>query len=121
MYGNYEDVSVLVGKTLTQIERKGDEELIFRTTDGESFKMYHEQDCCESVYIAEIIGELDDLVGSPITMAEEISEEGESEWGTATWTFYKFATINGYVTVRWFGESNGYYSEEVNFLRMEDE
>ena len=47
--------------------------------------MYHEQDCCESVYLEEIIGDLDDLIGSPITMAEEISQVGESDWGSATW------------------------------------
>ena len=32
--------------------------------------------------------------------------------------WYKFGTIKGYVTVRWYGESNGYYSEEVNFERV---
>lgn len=51
-------------------------------------------------------------------MAEETSSSGEIEWGTETWTFYKFATVKGYVTLRWYGESNGYYSESVDFERI---
>jgi hypothetical protein len=121
---NSETVEVLKGKTMSSVANNGDEELVFTTTGGETWKLYHEQDCCESVSIEDITGELSDLVGAPFLMAEEIQESGNpegvevrGEQESFTWTFYKFATIKGYVTVRWYGSSSGYYSESVNFCR----
>ncbi|WP_443111818.1 DUF7448 domain-containing protein [Bacillus carboniphilus] len=38
------EVDALKGKVLTLIEEKIDE-LIFHTSDGERYKMHHEQDC----------------------------------------------------------------------------
>lgn len=111
---------VLEGKTLARIKYNADSETIFmETTEGEHFVMGHQQDCCESVGLEETHGDLDDLVGAPIIIAEEASERGQSsEWGdTSTWTFYKMATIKGHVTLRWLGSSNGYYSESVNLYR----
>lgn len=117
----YEKFSDLVGKTMKRVENVNDEEIVFETVDGESYKLYHDQDCCESVRVEDIAGDLKDLVGSPITMAEETTS-GENPPGVEmgsqesfTWTFYKLATVNGYVTIRWYGESNGYYSESVSF------
>ena len=112
----------LLGKVLSNVENVNKEELVFTLDTGEKYKLYHSQDCCESVSIDDVIGDLSDLVGSPITMAEEVSQNENPKGVTVpdhqdsfTWTFYKLATVKGYVTIRWYGESNGYYSESVDF------
>jgi hypothetical protein len=78
--------------------------------------MYHQQDCCESVYIESIEGELPHLINAAIVMAEEVIDGGDEG---ETWTFYKFGTIKGYVTIRWVGSSNGYYSESVDWSEID--
>ena len=115
----YFNVEVLKGKTLASLVNEGDE-LVFKTTDGETYRMYHEQDCCEHVRIEDIVGDLQDLVGSEILIAEEVEGESPADfeaYESYTWTFYKFATRKGYVDLRWLGESNGYYSEGVSFIK----
>ena len=107
----------LLGKTVTKIEGAVEEskEILFTLENGDIFRMYHEQDCCEDVRVEDVGGDINDLVGNPILLAEEVTSEGELECSdTCTWTWYHFATVKGYVTIRWYGESNGYYSERVN-------
>ncbi|MDG0882196.1 hypothetical protein P6U15_29985, partial [Bacillus paranthracis] len=78
---DYVSFDILEGKVLTKIKQDVPDELLFHTSEGEVYKMYHEQDCCEEVGIEEIIGDLDDLIGSPITMAEEVSQDGpDNDW-----------------------------------------
>jgi hypothetical protein len=110
------NIENMVGKVFTSVTEHGREMVFVNAT--ERFRFLHWQDCCESVYIESIVGELSDLVGEPLLIAEEVS--GETEQinddcsDSCTWTFYKFATRKGYVDVRWLGESNGYYSESVD-------
>ena len=122
MVNSFED---LIGKVLVSVENLEYDELIFTLDTGERCKLYHSQNCCERVSIEDIVGNLDDLVGSPILLAEEVSYSDENPEGVPvedfqndsyTWTFYKLATIKGYVTIRWYGTSNGYYSEAVNCI-----
>lgn len=111
--------SDMVGKTLQSVT-KTDEEIIFTTVDGEAFKMYHHDDCCESVTIEDITGDLEWLIGAPIISAEEIvGDVKEKDYGDERWTFYKIATVKGMVDIRWYGTSNGYYSTSVDFIKRD--
>ena len=115
-------VEVLQGEILEAVEVNEDrDEIVFRTADGESFLMYHDQDCCERVRLEDVCGDLDDLIGTVLVSVEESTnrEDDPPEYAESfTWTFYKFRTNKGDVTLRWLGESNGYYSESVSLCRL---
>lgn len=106
-------------KGLTPLSVCTDNENFIITTAQGEFVFTHLQECCEYVRIEDITGDIQDLVGHPLLLAEEVSSEDEpapANPDSYTWTFYKFATIKGYVDVRWLGESNGYYSESVDLV-----
>lgn len=115
------EFSSLKGMTITEIETCPNKEYVaFKTSTDEVYVLHHIQDCCECVELEDITGDLSDLLNSEILVAEESSNPGNnSEYGeSSTWTFYKIATIKGWVDFRFLGESNGYYSEEVSFLKL---
>ena len=111
-----EDIKGLVPLSVIATKHKDEykdfEEVLFEF-DDKIVRLYHEQDCCEFVWIESIVGNLEDLVGNPLLLAEESTGDYEKAGDSGTWTFYKFATIKGYVDIRFIGESNGYYSESV--------
>lgn len=131
MYVSWDDrreFTDLLGKTLAAVVvNENQDEIRFVTVSGDTYLMYHGQDCCERVGIESITGDLADLIGTPILKAEEATSGAAPadvkppEYGYddgVTWTFYKLATIRGYVDIRWLGESNGYYSESVDFALL---
>ena len=114
-------LAVLIGVTLaTARGAKGDKEMVLTETSGRRWRFFHRQDCCENVAIEDVCGDLDDLVGSRIVLAEETSnrQRKRRDLDSQTWTFYRLGTEKGTVTVRWLGTSNGYYSEAVSFEEM---
>ena len=117
----------LVGHTIHRIEgAKEDSEEVTIFASGVLVTLNHHQDCCESVYVSQVDGDVRDLIGEEVRLAEEVQSgscesSGTDEYGrprcgheSCTWTFYKLRTHKGDVTIRWLGTSNGYYSESVN-------
>lgn len=114
----YANVSELQGQTFTKVV--ADEDSVTFQNNEVRYILYHEKDCCESVCVEEIIGDIEDLENLPLLIAREDSNadgpELENE-ESYTWTFYNFATFKGYVTIRFLGTSNGYYSEDVSCIK----
>lgn len=116
----------LQGLVLDSVTRKSeqgsDDRVLFQTRFG-TLEMYHSQDCCESVSIEDICGDLSDLTSALVVLAEtSVSDTKDGEpappdrCDSETWTFYRLRTTKGDVTIRWCGSSNGYYSESVDCI-----
>jgi hypothetical protein len=114
----------LNGETIKSINgcEAGSDNIVFVTESGRTIHMFHMQDCCESVEVTQVDGDPQDLVGHVVVSAEEVDNDApppdDKYIDSYTWTFYKLATHGGYVTIRWLGQSNGYYSEGVDVLEV---
>lgn len=132
-YLRYTKFEELLGKTIVDIQGADveSEYILFACSDGSRYLMFHEQDCCESVTIEDVCGDIRRLLGNPLTKAEESNSGDDKSLDRGphggyydeshTWTYYHLATVKGYVDIRWYGESNGYYSESVDFAEIPPE
>ena len=111
---------VFSGRTITRVAglELGETELFIYFNEDEYIKMYHSQDCCENVDLDDICGNTDlegatfyELVEKKSNVEMEAKSEYDDSW---TWTFYTIKTSKGYLDLRWYGSSNGYYSEGVD-------
>lgn len=104
------------------------EEIYIYCKNGKVVKFFHNQDCCETVYLESADGlknNVDIFTNCDWCEVEEFTDVNSkplSEWDSSfTWTFYIFRTNKGYDTMRWYGTSNGWYSESVDFEIYEEQ
>lgn len=118
------NINVLAGLTLEAFDgKKGDAEIVI-VASGRKFKMLHYQDCCESVSVDSVSGNPQNAIGEVIIDATERNSRDHDlpnlpakEWADSseTWTYYTIRTQSETMVIRWYGTSNGYYSESVDF------
>ena len=95
-------------KEISGLEEGSDEVLI--TTNKGVLRLYHQQDCCESVRVQGVSsGSIESVIGSEVTLAED-----DSIQSGGTVTTFRIDTEKGSLVFSFLGESNGYYSEEVD-------
>lgn len=68
---------------------------------------------------------VESVIGAEIVHAEVVSnveKEALKDYkdDSHTWTYYTLMTQEHTIVFRWYGASNGYYSEEVNFAELKD-
>ena len=110
----------LIGKTIKSITglSESSEVVIINFTDGSLITQTHDQDCCETVQVEQVDGPVAKHIGAKFYGLDE-KEIGNYEqvvngYDSLTATFYTLKTSAGYLDWRWYGESNGYYSESVD-------
>lgn len=112
------------GKTIQEIRgcKKHSDEVTIIFTDGSCLKFYHQQSCCETVLLEDFDTNPEYLINTNIIYIEERKYSDSenavkplNDWAESyTWTFYIIKTSKFTMWMRWYGESNGWYSEEVD-------
>lgn len=121
-YGPTVPFFTLKGAQITEIALDA-ESVIFVTNKG-NFRIIHYPDCCENFVLDNIVGNLSDLFNGPITLAEEDNKEPSwskiNEYGSHTWSAYYLENAKGCFEFWFLGESNGYYSETAEFIKIDE-
>lgn len=71
--------------------------------------------------LIDVCGDVYGLIGKEVLDAYETCDGNDGPLGdyddSYTWTFYTIVNFDVAVTLRWYGSSNGYYSESVSFFK----
>ena len=113
-YSQAINIDQIKGMTITAVAYKESSESLFIHLNSHVLEMVHHQDCCETVYLADVVGSFEDLIGYPLLEVSESTVNTNSADMSSTASYYNFKTVKASVQLRWVGESNGYYSETVD-------
>lgn len=114
-YASTSKFEQIQGMTITAVVYKEVSESLLIHLNTHVLEMIHHQECCETVYLADVVGSFEDLIGYPLLEVSESFVDIESEgYESSTASYYNFRTVKASVQLRWIGESNGYYSETVD-------
>ena len=114
-YSQAINIDEIKGMTITAVVYKETDESLLIHLNTHVLEMLHHQDCCETVYLADVVGSFEDLIGYPLLEVSESIVYTNSADLSSTATYYNFNTVKASVQLRWVGESNGYYSETVDY------
>ena len=95
------------------------QDLFFLESSKFKVQIYVVEDCCNGSWIEDIEGDVHDIIDEPITMFELVSNREEENDYYKTWTFIKIGTKKGSITIRFVGESNGYYTEHASVFILD--
>ena len=113
---SFEEIKFKIISEIVVTKDSGDDSIVINFEDGSYIRMFHEQECCEAVWIEDIesnkdISDYKDAVVIDMYVTTRVNLRDEE---SGTFTFYNLNTSKGSINIRWNGESNGYYSEEVS-------
>ena len=99
------------------------DECLINFDNNEFIQIYHAQDCCEDVWLEDISGDtnLEGAIFYEIIEKECNKDALNKGDDSFTWTFYTIRTSKGYLDLRWYGTSNGYYSESIIIIKKTKE
>jgi|688.fasta_scaffold731777_1 hypothetical protein len=108
-------IEALIGKTVESLNiTVGEERATIVVDGGIVAEWFYLQDCCATCTISQVDGDPESLIGGVIHAAYITRSTGDTSYGTETWTFIHVRATTGDVCFRFHGESNGYYSEDIN-------
>lgn len=110
--------SELIGKKVISVEIVDD--CIYFYTNYGNYVIIPDDNYGTYVSIDDICGELYDLIGETIIDAIEVCNHDNPLYGdeSFTWTFYHISTLKTHITIRFYGTSNGYYSEDARLYKI---